>query len=245
MDTLIATPLAYGNELARLLETAEANARLTISRYPRPVRRFDDAMELFSEGVTLYADKRLRHAPDDPRFLRHDRSLKFFNAARGSVLSGAILTFQHRLFDASKPLRGALESSLAAVHVHGDVEAWVRWCNRPSAEECRGGGDAVARLRKETGAEFTMYRMAADLRPWSTSLTDVALELYDELNDLGAHFNFTATRLIETDIDARELTRALGRLNKTAAVCLRIFDLLFAGFYLDAKLSQRIRAFAG
>jgi len=199
-------------------------------------------MDLFSEGLNHYVDERGLFGGTDPRFLRHDRALTFFNAARGSLVSGAILTFQQQLFDASKPLRGALEAALAGVHVFGDADAWSRWRSRPTFEDCRGGSDEKARLRREIGAEFSMYRLAGDLRPWSSRLTDIALDLYDELNDLGAHFNFAAAHLMDPGADNRELAAALRRLNRTAAVCLRIYDCLYAGFSLNAKLSQRIEA---
>jgi len=231
------------DEVTHVLQRAAENAAFTVARHPRAVRRLRRTMDLFAEGMAAYETARARHPRPDIRFGRHDPALTFFAAARRSLLCGTKLTFEHELTDAAKPLRGAIEAALAGCHVVSDPTAWDRWRNRPAATRWRSGQEDSARLaRREISTEFGVGRLAAELRKRHPSLASTSFALYEELIDLGGHFNNTALPLTTIHPDSTDLPRALCRANRTAVTCLRIFDLIFAEVLRDRSLSERIRA---
>lgn len=234
------------DEVTSVLQRAAENAAYTVTVHCRAVRRFRRTMALFAEGMAAYHEARERHHMPEVLFRRHDRALTFFAAARRSLLCGAKLTFEHELADAAKPLRGAIEAAFAGCHVVSDPGAWDRWRNRPTASLCREANEDAARLaRREIGAEFCVPRLAAELRLRSTTLATAAVDLYEELIDLGGHFNATTLRLATVHPDSTDLAQALSRTNRTAATCLRMFDVIFAEALGDRRLSERIQRVAG
>ncbi|MEA2464795.1 MAG: hypothetical protein QOJ98_2542 [Acidobacteriota bacterium] len=234
-----------GHEVIHVLQRAAENAFFTVIHHPKAVRRFREALELFAEGLAAYEDVR-GDAKDDPRFIPYDRAVTFFAEARRSLLCGAKLTFEHELTDAAKALRGAIEASFAGCHVYADSGAWERWANRPVASLCtddRYGAAAARKTRLQIGSEFGVRRLANSLRPRSRDLAATGMNLYEELNDAGGHFNVTALQFATVDPESTELKKALSRVNRTAAASLRMLELILGGVWPDAELSRRIRAF--
>ena len=230
-----------------VLQRAAENAFFTVVHHPKAVKRFREAMELFAEGLAAYEDIR-KNAKDDPHFVRYDHALTFFAEARRRLLCGAKLTFEHELTDAAKALRGAIEASFAGCHVYADPGAWERWVSRPVASLCtndRYGAAAARQARLKIGSEFGVCRLAKSLRLRSRELAATGLDLYEELNDAGGHFNVTALQFATVDPESTELKKALSRVNRTAAASLRMLDLIFGDVWPDAGLSRRILRFTG
>ena len=234
-----------GDQLTHVLQRGAENASFTVAHHPKAVNRFREAMDLFAEGIVDYEEVR-RCGRSDFGFVRYDRALTFFTGARRSLLCGAKLTYEHELTDAAKPLRGAIEAAFAACHVFSDPGAYERWMNRPPASRCSNPREDAARLtRREVGTEFGVPRLAAELRSWSISVASAAFDLYEELIDVGGHFNVATLQFTTIQPDGTELSKALSRVNRTAVTCLRMLDLVFAPVWSDAKLSQQIRRYAG
>lgn len=234
-----------GDQVTHVLQRAAENASFTVAHHPKAVNRFREAMDLFAEGIVDYEEVR-RSGRADLGFVRYDRALTFFAGARRSLLCGAKLTYEHELTDAAKPLRGAIEAAFAGCHVFSDPGAYERWLNRPPASRCNNPGEDTARMaRREIGTEFAVPRLAAELRSWSSSVASAAFDLYEELIDVGGHFNVATLQFTTIHPDGTELSRALSRVNRTAITCLRMLDLVFTPVWSNAKLSQQIRRYAG
>lgn len=211
--------------------------------HPRALSRYARSLALFQEGLARYDEVRQRQ--DDLSLGRYDRARRFLVAARFGLQAGGILTFQHLLADAAKPLRGAVEAAFGAFHVYHDPAAWTRWCERPEAHQCSRGREVEAReARNAIAREFSVPSIQKELRSWSAPLAAAGLRLYEELIDVGGHFHYPASRFIESP-DEEDVQDALRRVNRTGAVCLRMLDLLYGGIWNDRRLSEQIRTFTG
>jgi hypothetical protein len=212
---------------------------------PRAVSRYARALALFQQGLERYDEVRQQHPPGDLSFGRYDRARTFLAGARESLHAGGALTFMRLLAGASKCLRGAVEASFGAFHVYHDPTAWTRWLRRPLAGECSGPQEEEVHLaRRAVGCEFSVKNVAREVRSWSLPLASTGLALYEELIDLGAHYNYPASRLIESP-EETEVFGAVKRLNRTAAISLRMMDLLYGGVWNDRRLAEQLRTFTG
>ena len=231
----------------------------TANRNRARLKRLRTAMRLFSDGSEAYSRARGKHALSDRRFETIDCVFPFFMSCRTSLYGGATLTFGHQLSDAAKCLRGALEAAFYAYRVFSEPAAWERWATRPSASRLRtsaGLGEA-RKQRSAVGREFSVPTIARNFPSDAARLASAAIDLYEELIDVGGHFNepvFQAStemivheRVAEIRYrliggDDREIGEALDRLATTAGMCLRIFALAFAEFW-DERLIDRIGYF--
>jgi hypothetical protein len=211
--------------------------------HPRALSRYARGLALFQQGLDRYDEVR-QQQKDDLGLGRYDRARGFLAAARAGLFAGGTLTFQYLLLDAAKPLRGAIEAAFGAFHVYHDPAAWTRWRERPLASHCSRRDAAAREARRAVASEFAVPNVTRELRSWSPALAAAGFRLYEELIDVGGHFNYPAFHFVETP-DEAEVMNALRRVNRTGAVCLRMLELLYGGFWNDRRLTDQIRTFTG
>jgi hypothetical protein len=197
----------------------------------------------------------------DERFFMYDFAIPFYMSCRASLIAAATLAFGHQLPDSAKPARGALEAALYGYHVFADPSAWERWTERPLVADLRTESrkEKARRQRTAVGKEFSVIAIAKQLATVDARLTKAALDLYDELIDVGGHFNmpaFHATAGVTRDEHATtvhftvigasdsEIAEVLARLLRTYVSCLRIFEIAFRDLWAKSRLSDRIKTFA-
>jgi hypothetical protein len=208
--------------------------------HPRALSRYARGLALFQQGLDRYDEVR-QQQKDEIGLGRYDRARGFLAAARAGFVAGGTLTFQYLLPDAAKPLRGAIEAAFGAFHVYHDPAAWTRWRERPLASHC---GRPAREARRAVASEFAVPNITREIRSWSPSVAAAGLRLYEELIDVGGHFNYPAFHFVESP-DEAEVVNALKRLNRTGAVCLRMLELLYGGIWDDRRLTDQIRTFTG
>jgi hypothetical protein len=253
-------PEGWGeDEVTHVLQMATRNSYYTVNRNRAAVKRFRTAARLFSSGAEQYSTVRGAHLITDARFFNFDYALPFLMSCRVSLLAAATLAFGHQLPDSAKPARGAIEAAFYGYHVFKDASAWDRWTDRPLVAALRRSEKEIARRqRSAVGREFSVTAIAKEFPQSAAKLVTEAVELYDELIDVGGHFNMPAfqggTR-VSADAEAttvhftvigaddRDIKDTLDRLNRTASVCLRIFDLVFRDLWRRSGLPVQIAAF--
>lgn len=121
----------------------------------------------------------------------------FVFGSHSAWLAAANLALSAHLAESFQPLRSCLESAFYGYRIQSDPTAWDRWSTRPTVAHIQDNQNDASRLKRsrtDTGREFSVTSIARTLPSSASSLKDRALNLYDELIDHGAHFNFPALR---------------------------------------------------
>jgi len=260
-DEQMRRPETWGvDPLTEFLEAAQKNTYLVVNAHKSGVKRVAAGLELFAAGAKAYFDKR-RQRPVEPITVL-DVTFSFFMATAQSLYAAVTLAFSGQQNEAAKPLRGAIETSLYALHVNRVDGAIDTWASRPPASALRDirRAEETKKLRTRTGAEFSAAKIIKELAVEDSKLATIVAEQYEELIDKGGHFNLPVfraqTRFRQLSDPARdrvdyrligataaERKEALRTLAAVTSSVLRIFQLVYREYWDAAGVSDRLLSF--
>jgi len=146
----------------------------------------------------------------------------FVVGSHGSWLAAANLGLCMHAADSFQPLRACVESAFYGYYIYSDHAAFVRWKRRPTESAILGAkgtkAETLRKTRKAVGREFSVSAITRTFPASLASLRDRSVQLYEELIDFGAHFNFPvlsrafrATGMNADDIYSAEVRILLAR----------------------------------
>jgi len=261
-DDQLQPPKFWGeDQVTRFLAVAHKNSYLTINEHRSAIKQLNTCLTVYEAAADSYITHRTACDADEEDYTGFDVLFAFFMGAQKSLYASLCLIFSHQQAEATKTLRGAIETTLYAYHVARSPRALEIWLERPTAQHLRNDASAASarKARSAAGAEFSVPKILRELAVENSRLASKFGEKYEELIDAGGHYNLPALReqmsirpskkLTGRRLDFRligatesERNFALKELMTISGLVLRAFDLLFSQKW-GPDISERISTF--